>query len=356
MIYFACDYQEGCAPEILKRLAQTNMEQTVGYGLDPYSLQAKRQIAVLCGLQRQKDAAPLWREAETAGTVHFLVGGTQTNDIVIRALLRPHQGVIAAQSGHVNVHETGAIEHSGHKVIALSSYDGKLTAAQIQNAILHHLYDPNIEHCVQPGMVYLSFPTETGLLYTKNELETISTICRQYSLPLYIDGARLGYGLSSPACDLTLQDIARLTDLFYIGGTKQGALFGEALVITNPLYRRDFRYLIKQGGAMLAKGRLLGLQFLTLFGKNKLYQRLSSHAIGQAMRIREALLDKHYELAYDSYTNQQFALMTPEQYEALSKDFVLDEGEHTPDGRLIVRICTCWATREENVTKLIDAL
>ena len=354
MVYFQCDYEEGCAPQILERLSQTNMEQTVGYGLDPYSLRAKQLIADLCGINAQSDT-PLWREQETAGAVHFLVGGTQTNDIVIRSLLRPHQAVVAADTGHINVHETGAIEHSGHKVIALPASNGKLTAQQVQDTLQQHLFDPNIEHCVQPAMVYISFPTETGTLYSKVELQALYTVCRQYQVPLYIDGARLGYGLRSPQNDLTLKDIAQLADLFYIGGTKQGALFGEALVICNPQYRKDFRYLIKQGGGMLAKGRLLGLQFLTLF-TDDLYWHLSDNAIRQALRIKQALSDKHYPLYQDSYTNQQFALFTDEQLERLQADFTFSYIERTQDGLNAVRICTSWATTEENVTRLIEAL
>ena len=357
MIHFECDYGEGCAPAILQALTETNMEQTVGYGLDSYSLKAKQLIAEICGLTTDEKAEqnPLWRERETAGAVHFLVGGTQTNATVINYLLRPHQGVIAADSGHVNVHETGAIEHSGHKVIALPTKDGKLTAVQVQDALLLHLYDPNIEHTIQPGMVYLSYPTETGMIYTKRELEAVSAICHQYNVPLYIDGARIGYGLRSPKADLTLRDIASLTDLFYIGGTKQGALFGEALVICNPRYRKDFRYFIKQGGGMLAKGRLLGIQFLTLF-TDDLYWKLSDHAVVQALRIRQALEDKGYPLYMDSYTNQQFTVLANEQLERLQQGFVLSVVERPDRDHTLVRICTDWATDPDNVTQLINAL
>ena len=361
MIYFECDYGEGCAPAILQALEQTNLEQTVGYGLDPYSLKAQQLIADLCGLNsdEHKESGTLqenlWRERETAGAVHFLVGGTQTNTVVINYLLRPHQGVIAADCSHINVHETGAIEHFGHKVLVLPTQDGRLTAAQVQDALLQHLYDPNIEHTIQPGMVYLSFPTETGMIYSKSELQAISSVCRQYRVPLYIDGARLGYGLRSPKADITLRELAALTDIFYIGGTKQGALFGEALVICNPAYRKDFRYFIKQGGGMLAKGRLLGLQFLTLFTDN-LYWQLSDHAVSQALRIRQALADKGYPLYMDSYTNQQFTVLTNEQMERLQQRFVLSVVERTDSGHTVVRICTDWATDPEIVTQLINAL
>lgn len=355
MIHFECDYEEGCAPEVLQALIRTNMEQTVGYGLDPYSMEAKQLIAGLCGLTAGGQGEPLWREQETAGAVHFLVGGTQTNTVVINYLLRPHQGVIAADCGHINVHETGAIEHTGHKVLALPTEDGRLTAQQVQDALLQHLYDPNIEHTVQPGMVYLSFPTETGMIYSKKELEAVSAVCRQYRVPLYIDGARLGYGLMSPQADITLKELASLCDLFYIGGTKQGALFGEALVICNPLYRKDFRYFIKQSGGMLAKGRLLGLQFLTLF-TDDLYWRLSRHAVTQALRIRQALTEKGYPLSMDSHTNQQFTVFTNGQLERLERLFRFSVIERTDADHTAVRVCTDWATTEENVTLLINAL
>lgn len=353
MIRFECDYHEGCAPEILKRLSETNMEQTSGYGLDDYSREAKRLIIEACGLQ-PKGTQAVWREEETSGIVHLMVGGTQTNTVVINALLRPHQGVICADSGHINVHESGAIEHIGHKVMALPTKDGKLTAAQVMDAIMGHMYDPNIEHVVQPGMVYLSYPTETGLLYTKQELTGISAICRQYAIPLYIDGARMGYGLMADNADVTLKDIASLSDLFYIGGTKQGALFGEALVIVNEQYRKDFRYMIKQGGGMLAKGRLLGLQFMTLF-TNDLYWRLARHADDMAMKIRRALEEKGYTLVGESHTNQQFVLIPQDKWNELGEEFDLsmveNQGEH-----VLARICTDWATLEENVDKLIASL
>ena len=361
MIYFSNDYQEGCAPRILERLAATNMTQTVGYGLDPYCDSARQLITQACGLDNT-DSHNGWREKETAGAVHFLVGGTQLNSLVINSILRPHQGVICSDSGHIYVHETGAVEHGGHRVIYFPSDDGKLTAAQIQATIFSHRHDPNIEHTVQPAMVYISFPTENGLIYSKSELQDICTVCRQYDMPLYIDGARLGYGLMSPASDLTLSDIASLADLFYIGGTKQGALFGEALVISNPAYRKDFRYLIKQAGGLLAKGRLLGLQFAALFessdGEVPLYWQLSKNAITQAMRINQALKtgNKHISLAWDSPTNQQFAIIHNNKLHQLQQRFVFSViSPQTPDSTL-VRICTSWATKEEDVTILIDNL
>ena len=273
MIRFQCDYQEGAHPSILKKMEETNYEQTVGYGNDPYCESARKKIRELCN-------AP---EAD----VHFLVGGTQTNFTVISAILRPYQGALAAVSGHINVHETGAIEATGHKVLALPSEDGKITAAQVREAYEAHWNDADHEHIVQPGMVYISHPTENGTLYEKEELQALSRTCRELGLPLFLDGARLGYGLMSEKSSLSLSEIAELTDVFYIGGTKVGALFGEAVVITNPALKKDFRYLIKQHGGMLAKGRLLGIQFDVLFTDN-LYFDIAKGADELAMRLRLA--------------------------------------------------------------------
>ena len=277
MIRFQCDYQEGAHPSILKKMEETNYEQTVGYGNDPYCESARKKIRELCN-------AP---EAD----VHFLVGGTQTNFTVISAILRPYQGALAAVSGHINVHETGAIEATGHKVLALPSEDGKITAAQIREAYEAHWNDADHEHIVQPGMVYISHPTENGTLYEKEELQALSRTCRELGLPLFLDGARLGYGLMSEKSSLSLSEIAELTDVFYIGGTKVGALFGEAVVITNPALKKDFRYLIKQHGGMLAKGRLLGIQFDVLFTDN-LYFDIAKGADELAMRLKAAFLEK----------------------------------------------------------------
>ena len=250
MIHFECDYLEGCHPAILQRLEKTNLEQTTGYGTDPHCKRAAELIRLACEAPESK--------------VHFLVGGTQTNATVLSALLRPHQGVLCAATGHINVHETGAIEHGGHKVLPLPGTDGKISAAQVEAALDGHFNDVNHEHIVQPGAVYISFPTELGTLYSLQELEEISAVCRNWEIPFFIDGARLGYGLASSRCDVQLKDIARLADVFYIGGTKQGALFGEAVVFRDTALARDFRYLVKMNGGMLAKGRLLGIQFETL--------------------------------------------------------------------------------------------
>lgn len=340
MIQFQCDYAEGCHPNILKRLEETNMMQTVGYGEDEICASARERIKKAIG---KEDA-----------DVHFLVGGTQANLTVIDAILRSHQGVISANSGHINVHETGAVEACGHKVLALESSDGTIYGEQVRNYVETHYNDDAHEHIVQPGMVYISFPTENGTLYSKKQLEDLYAACQKYHLPLFIDGARLGYGLMSPVNDLSIQDIANLCDVFYIGGTKVGALFGEAVVITNPELKKDFRYFIKQKGGMLAKGRLLGIQFDELF-KDDLYFEISKHAITQAMRIKKACLDHQIPFAYESFTNQQFIVLTNEQIEKLEKKFVLSHIEKREEDQ-IIRICTSWATKTENVDELIKEL
>ena len=339
MIQFQCDYNEGAHPLILQRLTETNMEQTIGYGEDPYCTQARELIKQAC-------------EREDID-VHFLVGGTQTNTTVIAHTLRPYQGVISAVSGHINVHETGAIEATGHKVLAVPSPNGKLTAAQIEGVVQAHLNEDGPEHMVQPSMVYISFPTEVGTIYTRAEMEAISTMCRKYGLPLFVDGARLGYGLCSPECDITLPQLAKWADVFYIGGTKVGALFGEAVVITNESLKRDFRYSIKRHGGMLAKGRLLGIQFATLF-TDSLYMQIAQHAIDEAMRIKAALQDKGIAFLIDSPTNQQFPIFCNAQLEELNKTYLFTVWQQIDDTRTAVRICTSWATKHENVDRLIE--
>ncbi len=342
MIQFQCDYNEGAHPLILQRLAETNMHQTVGYGEDEYCQNAKLAIkeAIKC----------------PNADIHFLVGGTQANTTVIAALLRPYQGVISADSGHINVHETGAIEHAGHKVLALPNVDGKISAEQISLTLASHFAEDGPEHLVQPGMVYISFPTEIGTIYSRNELSEIYSVCKKYDIPLFIDGARLGYGLASPACDITLADLPNLCDVFYIGGTKVGALFGEAVVFTNNRFStKHFRYHIKQQGGMLAKGRLLGLQFLTLF-TDGLYLNIANHAINQAMRIRKAFENKGISFLVDSPTNQQFPILTNEQIEVLGKDFLFSTWQHIDEGHTAVRFCTSWGTLPESVDSLISAI
>ena len=347
MIKFDCDYLEGCHPDILKMLEKTNFEQTDGYGCDKYCEKARRLILKACGFTGKK--------GKNVPDVHFLVGGTQTNTVVISAILRPHQGVVAAVTGHVNVHETGAIESTGHKVLALPSGDGKLTAAQVEKYVEACVNDCNYEHIVQPGMVYISFPTENGTVYSKKELSALREVCLKYDLPLFIDGARLGYGLMAAGNDLTLSDIAALCDVFYIGGTKNGALFGEAVVITNNAFKKDFRNIIKQRGGMLAKGRLLGIQFLTLFSDG-LYFRLAEHAVDAAAKIKKVLEDKGVKFLFDSPTNQIFPVFTDEIYEKLSKKFSFAFWEKADEKHTAVRICTSWATKKSDVAALIKEL
>ena len=279
MLHFDSDYMEGAHPEILRRLTETNLEQTPGYGSDRYTVQAREKIRAACGCPE--------------AAIHFLVGGTQTNATVIGSLLAPYQGVLAAGTGHIATHESGAIEAGGHKVLPLPQTDGKISAADLAHWLSSFYQDENWEHMVPPGMVYLSHPTEYGTLYTKAELEAIHQVCRQYQLRLYLDGARLGYGLMADGTDVTLEDLARLCDVFYIGGTKVGALFGEAVVIPQPNLIPHFFTLIKQHGALLAKGRLLGLQFDTLF-TDGLYFRIARHAIEMAQRLKTVFRDKGY--------------------------------------------------------------
>ena len=338
MIRFESDYLEGAHPAVLEKLLETNREQTPGYGKDAWCERAKGIIRDLC-------ACP---EAD----IHFLTGGTQANSTVIDSLLRPYEGVLTAETGHINVHETGAVEATGHKVISLPAEDGKISAAQVAEK---YLSDGFSEHVVKPAMVYLSFPTEYGTLYSKKELEEIYRVCTQYGLKLFIDGARLGYGLSAPSCDLTLPELARLCDVFTIGGTKVGALFGEAVVFPDPEDGEDFRYHIKRHGGMLAKGRLLGVQFTALL-EDGLYFDIASHALGEAEKIRAALAEKGISLYVENDTNQIFCLLTEKQHEALTAEFTFDE-EGMPDGeRYLVRMCTSWATRPEDTERLISSI
>jgi threonine aldolase len=322
-------------------MIQTNFEQTVGYGEDHFCEQARVLIKKACG-QENAD-------------VHFLVGGTQANATVISAALKSYQGVVCAHTGHINVHETGAIEHGGHKVLAVPSENGKLSAEGLLRTIELHYEEDGPEHTVQPGMVYISFSTETGTIYSLAELNAIRSICDKYELPLFIDGARLGYGLASEGCDVTLQDIARLADVFYIGGTKQGALFGEAVVITNTRLKKDFRYYIKQNGGMLAKGRLLGIQFLTLF-EDGLYFELASHAVNQALRIRDAFKKKGYAFLAESPSNQQFPILPNDIMAKLSESYLFSIWQKVDDNHTAVRFCTSWATRPEAVDDLIRTI
>ncbi|MFE8696148.1 threonine aldolase family protein [Cytobacillus sp. FJAT-53684] len=339
MIRFENDYAEGTHPRILKRLIETNEEQTPGYGTDEHCENARTYIRKAC-------------DAENAD-VHFLVGGTQTNMTIISSILRPHQGAVAAITGHIAAHETGAIEATGHKVLTLLSEDGKIQAEQVKELYEAHWNDVTHEHIVQPGLVYISHPSENGTTYSKSELEELSKVCRECGLPLFMDGARLGYGLVSKDSDLSLADIARLCDVFYIGGTKIGAMFGEAVVIMNDSLKKDFRYFIKQKGGLLAKGRLLGIQFETLF-EDGLYYEISNHAVEMAMMIREAFVEKGFSLKYDSKTNQQFPILPNEVLMKLGKKYSFSMWEKVDATQSVVRFCTSWATKKENVELLIE--
>lgn len=339
MIRFESDYLEGAHPRVLELLYSTNPEQTPGYGQDIYCEKASEIIRQIC-------------RSENAG-VYFLPGGTQTNLTVIASILRPVQGVVCAQTGHINGHETGAVEATGHKVLALPAEEGKITAAQVRAVYESHWNESNHEHNVQPGMVYLSHPTECGTLYTKQELTSLSQVCRELQLPLYLDGARLGYGVMAPGSDLTLPDIARLCDVFYLGGTKAGALFGEAVVITNEALQRDFRYSIKQRGALLAKGRLLGIQFIALL-ENGLYFELCAHADDLACRIREAFEQSGFPVLFDSKSNQQFPVLTDRELNILAQKYTFARWGKTDETHTAVRFCTSWATREEDVEQLLQ--
>ena len=341
MILFNSDYTEGAHPRILERLMETNLEQTTGYGEDAYCEAAREAIRKVCD-------AP---EAD----VHFLVGGTQANFTVISSALKPYQGVLCADTGHINVHETGAVEACGHKVLALPGKDGKITAEQIRNAYDLHWSDESHEHIAQPKMVYISHPTELGTLYTKGELEEIGRVCRECGLYLFLDGARLGYGLMATGTDVTIADIAKICDVFYIGGTKVGALFGEAVVIMNPQLKPDFRYCIKQKGGMLAKGRLLGIQFLELF-RDGLYFEIAKHAIDMAMILKEGLKEKGYSFFMDRVTNQQFIMIEDEKLEKIREKYGVTYQQRYDETHSVIRLCTSWATTEENVRSLLADL
>ena len=339
MIRFNCDYNEGAHPRILDALVNTNMVQTVGYGEDEYCAAAREAIKKACGCEE--------------AAVHFLVGGTQANLTVITSILRPHQAVLSVKEGHINVHETGAIEACGHKVMTIEGKDGKLTGDQIQEAYNQHWGDGAHEHMTQPKMVYISNPTELGTLYSKAEMEEISKACKECGLYLFLDGARLGYGLMSDGNDLTMENLAKLCDVFYIGGTKVGALFGEAVVITNKALQEDFRYIIKQKGGMLAKGRLLGIQFLELF-KDGLYFDISKHAIDMAKLLKQGLLEIGYQFYVDSVTNQQFVIVPDKKLKELDGKYGYEYQMRYDENSSVVRFCTSWVTKEENVFKLIE--
>lgn len=336
MLYFNCDYMEGAHPAILKRLMETNMEHTLGYGSDPYCEAAKDKI-------RRECKCP---EAD----IFFLMGGTQTNATVIRSYLKPFEGVIAVQSGHINVHEAGAVEAGGHKVLALPHKEGRMNAQDLQKYLENFRRDESHSHMVQPGMVYISHPTEYGTLYSAEELRSLKAVCSAYGLPLFLDGARLGYGLMAKDTDVTMETIAKCCDVFYIGATKVGALFGEAVVFPHKA-PKGFFTLMKQQGAVLAKGRLLGLQFDTLF-TDGLYYEISRHAIETAMTLKQILLEAGCPLYIDSPTNQQFVVLDAGRRKALYGRVSYEVWQELEDGSAAVRFATSWATKEEDVWEL----
>ena len=341
MISFESDYTTGAHPLILKRLSETNLEFLPGYGTDKYCESARKKIRTACGLP---DA-----------DVEFLSGGTQTNSVIISTMLRDYEGVIAATTGHVSAHEAGAIEFTGHKVIELDQKNGKISAGEIKKYIDEYYSDENHEHMVFPGMVYISYPTEYGTLYTKQELEDISSVCRNYTIPLFIDGARLGYGLMSKKSDVTLKDIAELSSVFYVGGTKVGALCGEAVVFTKHNMPEHFMTSVKKRGALLAKGRLIGIQFDTLF-TDDLYFSISQHAIDMAESLKNVLLSHNIEFYIDSPTNQQFVILENDVIRSLSENVKFSFWQRYDDTHTVVRFATSWSTEPDQIKKLDDLL
>ncbi len=338
MISFMNDYSEGAHPRIMEALNRTNLEQTVGYGMDEYCAEAADLIRKRIG---RPDAA-----------VHFMVGGTPTNVTVIAAALRPYQGAIAASTGHIAVHESGAVEGTGHKVLTIPTENGKINAEQIERLIRAHFDSETHEHEVQPGIVYISQPTELGTLYSKSELSDISRVCRKFHIPLYIDGARLAAALASEQNDLSIEDLAQLTDVFYIGGTKMGCLIGEALVINDPRINDDFRYMIKRQCGLLAKGRLLGIQFAELF-RDGLYEEIGRDTMSQAVRLREGLKDLGCKFLVDSPTNQIFPIFSDELIAELREKYRFELWSRVDMTHTAVRFVTSWATKPENVDALL---
>lgn len=339
MIRFECDYLEGAPPEVLEALVNASTQQHPGYGMDSVCDHAKDLIRKTC-------------EAPTAG-VHFLVGGTQANLTIIAACLKDYQGVIAPVTSHIFNHETGAIEATGHKILAIPTDDGKLTAAKVRKACQDYWTETHKLFFVQPGMVYISQTTEVGTMYTKAELTAIYDVCREYHMKLFIDGARLGYALAAPDADITFTDLPNLCDVFTIGGTKQGALCGEAVVITDATLDREFPYYMKQRGALLAKGWVVGVQYEALF-TDDLYLKLAGHAATLAVKIHQALKDMGYSFLYDHQTNQQLPVLTAQQFHQLNNEFSVDHFADLPDGRIVARICTSWATKEDDVNALLQ--
>ena len=337
MLSFESDYVNGAHPEVLKALIDTNDEVISGYGNDRFWNSAAQKIRTACACEQAQ--------------VYFLTGGTQTNQVVISTLLRPYEGVIAATTGHVNGHEAGAIEYSGHKVLTLPHHDGCIDADELRAYIQAFYADGSHDHMVFPGMAYISHPTEYGTLYTKAQLTAISAVCREYDIPLFLDGARLGYGLMSPDTDVTLPDLAQLCDVFYIGGTKVGALCGEAVVFTRGNMPKQFATMVKQHGAMLAKGRLTGVQFDALF-TDDLYQRIGTHAIRMAQLLKAAFAEKGYEFFLDSPTNQQFVILDNDTLKRLQGQVKFSVWEPLDEHRTVARFVTSWSTREEDIAAL----
>lgn len=341
MLYFENDYSEGAHQKILDALIKTNYESLSGYGSDEYCEKAKEKIKKVCGCN----------DAE----VYFLVGGTQTNQIIIDTMLQPYEGVVAAATGHVNVHEAGAIEYTGHKVLTVPEHEGKMYADELKDFIQTFYNDGNHEHMVFPGMVYISHPTEYGTLYTKEELMKISEVCKQFEIPLFLDGARLGYGIMAKDTDVDITTIAKYCDVFYIGGTKVGALCGEAVVFTKNNMPKYFTTRVKQHGALLAKGRLLGIQFDTLFTDN-LYFEIAKNAIDTAEVLKKGLADKGYKFYLDSPTNQQFIVLENDKLDELAKEVKYGFWEKYDDSHTVIRFATSWATKMEDVEALINLL
>lgn len=337
MLYFDCDYMEGCCPEILEKLSEINMDKNTGYGMDSYCKSAEEKILKVCGLDN--------------GEVHFMTGGTQTNSTVISALLKNYEGVIAADSGHINTHEAGAIENSGHKVMTIKNKEGKIVPGDLKKYLEAFHSDENNEHMVFPGMVYISFPTEYGTLYSAGELSEIHNICIEYGIPLYVDGARLGYGIMAEENDVTLEYLAHNCDIFYIGGTKVGAMFGEAVVIPNKGSIPHFFTMIKQKGALLAKGWLLGVQFDTLF-TDDLYFKIAENAILRANEIKRIFAEKGYRFYINSPTNQIFIIMEDEKIRELKNNVSFGFWEKYDERSAVVRFATSWATAKEDAEKL----
>lgn len=341
MIRLNNDYNHGACFEILQAMSVTKTADYPGYGCDLWCEQAAAAIRAQLG---GADA-----------DIHFMIGGTQTNYTVISAALRPHQSVICADTGHINAHEGGSIERTGHKILSVPAVNGKLTAAGIEAVARHYRDSGEAEYLTEPKLVFLSSPSEYGTVYTLEELEAIRAVCTQYGLYLYLDGARLAYWLASEGCDVTLADLARLTDAFYIGGTKCGALMGEALVLVNPALRPHFRAIMKQTGGILAKGWLLGMQFAVLFQDN-LYFSLARRANGQAMRLKAAFQRAGIPLYLDSCTNQQFVILTHAQAKALGKLCIYEMDHPVDEEHLCVRFCTSWSTTDAEIAAVEKAI